>query len=173
MHIHMHVHIYIFPSLLFGAEQLVKGKLRFGPLVLWGCGLVCAVPWFLSLAPLTQDTAMHSKSKSVYKGTATVGTHQRMLFMSKGSWVAHSCLNGPFRSLALTSCMSAEAWRCAPFWISHKLLRVQHWLWVEHHAVGIRGKHHGRDRVQTCWWALEDEEAAVCLSGGHGLSSGP
>lgn len=43
MHIHMHVHIYIFPSLLLGVEQLVKGKLRFGPLVLWGCGLVCAV----------------------------------------------------------------------------------------------------------------------------------
>lgn len=35
MHIHMHVYIYIFPSLPSGAEQLVKGKLSLGPLVLW------------------------------------------------------------------------------------------------------------------------------------------
>lgn len=55
MHIHMHAYIYIFPSLPSGEEQLVKGKLSLGPLVLWclwGYGLVCAVPCLLNLALL-------------------------------------------------------------------------------------------------------------------------
>lgn len=87
MHIHMHVYIYISPSLLFGVEQLVKGKLRFGPLVLWGCGLVCAVPWFLSLAPLPRMLQCILSSKVSPRTQHIAGTHQRMLFMSKGDWV--------------------------------------------------------------------------------------
>lgn len=52
---HACLHIYISPSLPPGEEQLVKGKLSLGPLVLWclcGYGLVCAVPCLLNLALL-------------------------------------------------------------------------------------------------------------------------
>lgn len=92
MHIHMHVHIYIFPSLLFGVEQLVKGKLRFGTLVLWGCGLVCAVPWLLSLAPLPRILQFFLSSKVSPRTQHIAGTHQRMLSMSKGAWLFSSPL---------------------------------------------------------------------------------
>lgn len=106
----MLTHIYIFLSLTSGAEQLVKGKLSLGPLVpgaSGAVGLVCAVPWLLSLAPLprilqcalspkvSEDTA-HSRYSSMYA------------VYVKGRWglpIAHSCL---FRSRSLTSCMRVQ-----------------------------------------------------------------
>lgn len=92
MHIHMHVHIYIFPSLPSGAEQLVKGKLNLGPLVPFGAsgaaGLVCAVPWLPSLAPLPRILQCTLTPKvSTTRTQHIVVTLQYMLFMSKGGWV--------------------------------------------------------------------------------------
>lgn len=103
-------HIYI-PLLAFRGRAVGQGEAEIWapcPLGLW-FGL-CSALAPESSSP-TQNTAMFSKFKSISKDTAHSRYSSEDAVYVKGSLalpVAHLCLNGPFRSLSLTSCMRVQ-----------------------------------------------------------------
>lgn len=103
-------HIYI-PLLAFRGGAVGQGEAEIWapcPLGLW-FGL-CSALAPESSSP-TQNTAMFSKFKSISKDTAHSRYSSEDAVYVKGSLalpVAHLCLNGPFRSLSLTSCMRVQ-----------------------------------------------------------------